>query len=95
MASRDFDALAAVSSAILWLIFSASVTLRSMAAVASGPETHPLELSDDELPHYTVVVALYREASVVDDLVKAIDALDYPKGKLDIKLVVEQRDLKP
>jgi glycosyltransferase XagB len=88
----DLDALAAVSSAILWLIFSASVTLRSMAAVASGPEIHPLELSDDELPNYTVVVALYREASVVEDLVKAIDAFDYPKGKLDIKLVVEQRD---
>jgi cellulose synthase/poly-beta-1,6-N-acetylglucosamine synthase-like glycosyltransferase len=88
----DLDALAAVSSAILWLIFSASVTLRSMAAVASGPETRPLELSDDELPHYTVVVALYREASVVEALVKAIDAFDYPKGKLDIKLVVEQRD---
>ena len=88
----DFDALAAVSSAILWLIFSASVTLRSMAAVASGPELHPLELTDDELPNYTVVVALYREASVVEDLVRAIDAFDYPKGKLDIKLVVEQRD---
>ena len=88
----DLDALAAVSSAILWLIFSASVTLRSMVAVASGPEIHPLELSDDELPNYTVVVALYREASVVEDLVKAIDAFDYPKGKLDIKLVVEQRD---
>ena len=89
----DLDALAAVSSAILWLIFSASVTLRSMAAVASGPEIHPLELSDDELPNYTVVVALYSEASVVEDLVKAIDAFDYPKGKLDIKLVVEQRDI--
>ena len=88
----DLDALAAVSSTILWLIFSASVTLRSMAAVASRPETHPLDLSDDELPNYTVVVALYREASVVEDLVKAIDAFDYPKGKLDIKLVVEQRD---
>ena len=89
----DFDALQAVSSAILWLIFSASVTLRSMVAVASGPEIHSLELSDDELPNYTVVVALYREASVVEDLVKAIDAFDYPKGKLDIKLVVEQRDV--
>ena len=88
----DFGALQAVSSAILWLIFSASVTLRSMAAVASRPEIHPRELSDDELPNYTVVVALYREASVVADLVKAIDAFDYPKGKLDIKLVVEQRD---
>ena len=30
---------------------------------------------------------------MVKDLVKAIDALDYPKGKLDIKLVVERRDV--
>jgi cellulose synthase/poly-beta-1,6-N-acetylglucosamine synthase-like glycosyltransferase len=89
----DFDALQAVSSAILWLIFSASVTLRSMAAVASGPEIHPPELTDDQLPDYTVVVALYREASVVEELAKAIDAFDYPKSKLDIKLVVEQRDV--
>ena len=64
-----------------------------MAAVASEPEVRTSELTDDELPSYTVVVALYRETSVVDDLVKAIDALDYPKGKLDIKLVVEQRDV--
>ncbi len=35
LAIADLDVLAAVSSAILWLIFSASVTLRSMAAVAS------------------------------------------------------------
>jgi glycosyltransferase XagB len=74
----NFDALHAVSSAILWLIFSASVTLRSMAAVASGPEIHPPELNDDEVPNYTVVVALYRETSVVEDLVRAIDAFDYP-----------------
>jgi glycosyltransferase XagB len=89
----DFDALEAVSSGILWLIFSAAVTLRSMAAVASGPEIHPYDLTDDELPSYTVVVALYRETSVVEHLVKAIDAFDYPKSKLDIKLIVEQRDV--
>ena len=64
-----------------------------MAAVASRPEIHPSELNDDEVPNYTVVAALYRETSVVEDLIKAIDALDYPKGKLDIKLVVEQRDV--
>ena len=64
----SFEVLEALSSAALWLIFSASVTLRSMAAVASGPETRPLELSNDELLNYTVVVALYREASVVEAL---------------------------
>ncbi len=89
----DFVVLHAVASAILWLIFSASVMLRSMAAVASDPEIHSPELGDDELPDYTIVVALYREASVVEDLVKSIDAFDYPKGKLDIKLVIEQRDV--
>jgi cellulose synthase/poly-beta-1,6-N-acetylglucosamine synthase-like glycosyltransferase len=89
----DFEVLQALSSASLWLIFSASVTLRSMAAIANGPEVFPSKTPDDELPNYTVVVALYREASVVEHLVKAIDALDYPKGKLDIKLVVEQRDV--
>ena len=88
----DFEVLRTLSSAALWLIFSASVVLRSMAAIANGPEVFPSKITDDELPNYTVVVALYREASVVEDLVKAIDALDYPKGKLDIKLVVEQRD---
>ena len=89
----DFEVLCALLSAALWLIFSASVMLRSMAAIANGPEVFPSKVTDDELPNYTIVVALYREASVVEDLVKAIDALDYPKGKLDIKLVVEQRDV--
>ena len=89
----DFEILQALSSVILWLIFSASVTLRSMGAIARGLEIQPSELTEKELPNYTVVVALYREASVVEDLVKAIDALDYPKDKLDIKLVVERRDV--
>ena len=89
----DFEVLRALSSVILWLIFSASVTLRSMAAIARGLEIQPSELTEEELPNYTVVVALYREASVVEDLVKAIDTLDYPKDKLDIKLVVERRDV--
>jgi cellulose synthase/poly-beta-1,6-N-acetylglucosamine synthase-like glycosyltransferase len=89
----DFEVLQSLSSAALWLIFSASVTLRSMAAVANGPEISSLPVADDELPNYTIVIALYRETSVVEDLVKAIDALDYPKCKLDIKLVVEQRDI--
>jgi glycosyltransferase XagB len=88
----NFNALQGISSAILWLMFSAAVILRSLAAVAGTPETHSPKLGDDDVPTYTIVVALYREASVVEDLVKSIDAFDYPKSKLDIKLVIEQRD---
>ena len=87
-----FDALQAVASAALWLTFSAMILLRSMAAIAGKGEVRPPALADDELPGYTIVVALYREASVVQDLVRALDRIDYPRTKLDIKLVVEQRD---
>jgi glycosyltransferase XagB len=76
----------------LWFAFLASITLRSIATVADGAVDRPRLRSDDELPLYTVVAAVYRESSVVPDLVAALDALDYPKSKLDIKIVVEQRD---
>jgi hypothetical protein len=88
-----FDVLQAVASAALWLTFSSALILRSMASIASDAEVPIPTLSDDELPVYTVVVALYRETGVVQDLVNAIDAFDYPKNKLDIKLIVERRDL--
>ena len=88
----SLSALEAVASAALWLAFSAMILLRSMAAIANVGIVRPPALADDELPNYTVVVALYREAGVAADLIRGLDALDYPKSKLDIKLVVEQRD---
>jgi hypothetical protein len=50
-------------------------------------------LHDSQLPIYTVVAALYREASSVAPLMQYIHALDYPHEKLDIKLVIEADDL--
>ncbi len=88
-----FDVLLTVASTALWGVFSAAVALRSMAAIASDADVPTPTLTDDELPVYTVVAALYRETQVVQDLVDAFDAFDYPKNKLDIKLVVERRDL--
>jgi hypothetical protein len=93
LGAANFGVLEIVASAALWLTFSAAIVLRSMAAIASNVEIHPRALTDEELPIYTVVVALYQESRVVRDLVNAIDAFDYPKAKLDIKLVVELRDV--
>ena len=50
------------------------------------------KLDDRDLPIYTVLVPLYREANVVHKLVDAIADLDYPRSKLDIKLITEQDD---
>jgi cellulose synthase/poly-beta-1,6-N-acetylglucosamine synthase-like glycosyltransferase len=50
------------------------------------------ELDERELPRYTILVPLYREANVVPRLVRAIEALDYPKTKLDVRLLCERED---
>jgi hypothetical protein len=48
--------------------------------------------SDHQLPLYSVIIALYREAAAVPGLIGALRALDYPPEKLDIKLVLEPGD---
>ncbi len=49
-------------------------------------------LTDEELPVYTVLVPMYREPEMLPMLAQALRALDYPLGKLDIKLVLEADD---
>jgi len=48
--------------------------------------------NDPSLPPYTVLVPLYREANVLPALVRSLLQLDYPRDKLDIKLIVEADD---
>jgi len=50
------------------------------------------DLADHDLPVYTVLVPLYREVEVLPTLIRAIDDLDYPKTKLDVKLLLEEDD---
>ncbi len=47
---------------------------------------------DEDLPRYAVLVALYQEAAVVGQVLEALYALDYPKDKLQISLIVEADD---
>lgn len=50
-------------------------------------------LDDKSLPVYTVLIPLHDEAETIPRLIKGMDALEYPKAKLDIKLIVERDDL--
>lgn len=82
----------ALIAGVLWLIFAAWIVLRSSAVVAAESSSPAPALSDAELPLYTIIAALRQEGRVVANLARALDALDYPKAKLDIKLVVERGD---
>jgi len=77
-------------------LFLAALCLRLFAAAAScdgGAIPPDAPVADRFLPAYSIVIALHREARVVRQLVSALDAIDYPRGKLDIKLVIEEHDV--
>ncbi len=50
-------------------------------------------LDDRDLPVYTILVPVYKEAEVLPDLLEALKKLDYPTTKLDIQVLMEQDDL--
>ena len=49
-------------------------------------------LTDGELPRYTILVPLYHEAETLPRLVKSLHAMDYPKDKLQVLLLLEEDD---
>ena len=56
------------------------------------PDEEIRALSDDILPVYTVLIPLYKEANVVARIIRSIESLDFPKQKLDVKLLLEADD---
>ncbi|KRB38068.1 glycosyltransferase [Microbacterium sp. Root180] len=49
-------------------------------------------LRDDEMPMYTVLVPVFREARIVGRLVENLGRLDYPTDKLEVIILVEEED---
>jgi cellulose synthase/poly-beta-1,6-N-acetylglucosamine synthase-like glycosyltransferase len=49
-------------------------------------------LQDGELPMYTVLVPVFREARIVGRLVENLGRLDYPIHKLEVIILVEEED---
>ncbi len=83
-----------VCSGLLAIWFLAFAGLRVAGALPPRPELGMSQRTpDSDLPLYTVIVALYREATSVGPLLKAINALDYPPEKLQVIVAVEPDDL--
>jgi cellulose synthase/poly-beta-1,6-N-acetylglucosamine synthase-like glycosyltransferase len=80
--------------ASLALFYAAAFLFKGWLAFAGAARTaiDNATPADSALPTYSVLVPLYREAAVVTPLVQALQALDYPRDKLDILLIVEEDD---
>lgn len=78
------------------------ITTHKVLAVCCGLRRHETEtVTEDEIrdldrqgdwPRYSVLIPLYREAGIVGDLVRAVDRLDYPRERLDVRLLLEEDD---
>jgi cellulose synthase/poly-beta-1,6-N-acetylglucosamine synthase-like glycosyltransferase len=81
-------------SVVLALWFLAFIGLRLWGSLTPRlPQPKLRRLPDHQLPVYTVIAALYREAKSVASLMQAIDAFDYPREKLQVILALEPDDL--
>lgn len=87
-------------SAVINVCFLASVLFRFAVAMAGAEFEHMQAVSkeevaalrDDELPMYTILVPVYREARVIPQLIEHLAQLDYPASKLEVLLLLEEDD---
>jgi len=70
-------------------LFRASL-LHEAVVVISDDEAR--SYPDDLLPVYTVLIPAYKEPEVIHALLGAMNRLEYPREKLDIKLLLEADD---
>jgi hypothetical protein len=81
----------AVVHAVSAVSFACLGYLRTIA-LSTEREAGPTPAGERRLPSYSVLVALYREAHMVEGLLAALDRLDYPRDRLEIRLLLEADD---
>lgn len=84
--------LALLAGGTVGLLVAAWALIRTGAATVRPRALPRVPLTEDRLPRYTILCALYREAEAAAGLLAALRRLDYPRAKLDIKLVLEADD---
>ena len=96
------DATIAALSAVMALPFLCVTVLRMIAlreVIASRqqhtgqPAPHIAPLPPQTLPVYSILVPLFREVQALPGLVQSLQALDYPRAKVEILLVLEAVDM--
>ncbi|MFZ3580769.1 glycosyltransferase family 2 protein [Loktanella sp. DJP18] len=85
--------LLSVLSIIAVALLVLTGTIKAAAAlIGSGPDPVPVTAEADMLPVITLLIPLYREGAIADHLLTRLEALDYPRERLDVCLVLEDDD---
>ncbi|MGC4768405.1 glycosyltransferase [Micromonospora sp. DT44] len=81
-----------VTSAVTYVVYESYQMMLAIVGFRRISPPATKQLTDKELPTYSVLVPLYKEAAVLPTLIPALAALDYPVEKLQILLVIEESD---
>jgi cellulose synthase/poly-beta-1,6-N-acetylglucosamine synthase-like glycosyltransferase/glycosyltransferase involved in cell wall biosynthesis len=75
-------------------VFSLYLVIKSLKRppeiMSAGEELGALD--DAGLPTYSILCPLYRESGMLGGFLRAIEALDWPKDKLDVLFLLEEND---
>ncbi len=87
--------------AVATAVYIAAFIYRARLFWGSLNQPKIIEISDEEaraipyrnLPIYTILIPAYRESEVIGRLLAEIDRIDYPRRRLDVKLLLESDDV--
>lgn len=74
-------------------LFTAAVTFKNLFFIKGWRKSPIIEQEPKEYAVYTILLPLYQETATLPKLIDAIQRLEYPKSKLDVKFVVEVDDI--
>ncbi len=74
--------------------------LFKLSVVQAGAKKKPVgftkreieSITDEELPTYTILIPLYKEAEVIPQIIAAMGRIDYPTDKLELIITLEEYD---
>ena len=77
-----------MAAAKFWIVIKGT---RHDAQLRFSPE-EVASIDESELPVYTLLIPVYKETEVVRQLIERIRNMDYPKYKLDVRILLEEDD---
>jgi hypothetical protein len=95
-ARLTFTAILALVTLIylIAVVYRVTLFIRSSKSenVEMVTDEEALRVPESELPSYTVMIAAYREASVIGKLIEHMSSLDYPADRIEVLLLIEEDD---
>jgi cellulose synthase/poly-beta-1,6-N-acetylglucosamine synthase-like glycosyltransferase len=96
----SFKTTSIIINILVGTLFLSSIAFKLfLALVGSQFELHQAvsneevsALAEEELPVYTILLPVYKEDQLIKKLISNLQAIEYPREKLDIKLIIEEDD---